>query len=339
MYRYETHLHTSPVSRCAGAGVREQMRFYRELGYDGIFVTNHFLDGNVNIDRNLPYKTKLDFYLSDYFDAKKESENLGIKVFFGVELSHAGTDFLIYGLPPEWYQAHPEIMELGKKEELALMRSEGAFVVQAHPYREAGYIDHIRLYPRSVDAVEVINASRIDFENRLADQYADNYGLLKTGGSDNHHGFASRLAGMECEEPVMTEADYGRLVREGKARVFTLNPDRDSHEWFRREPEGSFTVQLRTNPSTGFDWDWEADPAEGVAEESKEYVRKESEPALCGAPSFVRFVFRTSVPGMQSVTFRYRRSWESTPPLRTFKLRFELKEDGRISLPRHDFTE
>ena len=72
MYRYETHLHTSPVSRCAGAGVREQMRFYRELGYDGIFVTNHFLDGNVNIDRTLPYKTKLDFYLSDYFDAKNE---------------------------------------------------------------------------------------------------------------------------------------------------------------------------------------------------------------------------------------------------------------------------
>ena len=50
MYKYETHLHTSPVSRCASAGVKEHLEFYKNLGYDGIFITNHFLDGNINID-------------------------------------------------------------------------------------------------------------------------------------------------------------------------------------------------------------------------------------------------------------------------------------------------
>ena len=61
MYRYETHLHTSPVSKCARAGVRESLLFYKRLGYDGVFITNHFLDGNVNIDKTLPYDEKLEF--------------------------------------------------------------------------------------------------------------------------------------------------------------------------------------------------------------------------------------------------------------------------------------
>jgi methylenetetrahydrofolate dehydrogenase (NADP+)/methenyltetrahydrofolate cyclohydrolase len=45
MYRYETHMHTLPVSRCARYNVRENLEFYKSLGYDGIFITNHFLDG------------------------------------------------------------------------------------------------------------------------------------------------------------------------------------------------------------------------------------------------------------------------------------------------------
>ena len=32
MYLYETHLHTYPVSRCAGATVREVLEFYKEIG-------------------------------------------------------------------------------------------------------------------------------------------------------------------------------------------------------------------------------------------------------------------------------------------------------------------
>ena len=44
-------------------------------------------------------------------------------------------------LTPEWL---PDGVYMSKTEELALMMEEGAFVIQAHPYREAHYIDHIR---------------------------------------------------------------------------------------------------------------------------------------------------------------------------------------------------
>ena len=67
MFRYETHCHTAPVSNCARASVEATVRFYKEIGYDGIFLTNHFLDGNINIEaRNLPYAQQVEYYFSDY---------------------------------------------------------------------------------------------------------------------------------------------------------------------------------------------------------------------------------------------------------------------------------
>ena len=69
MYKYETHLHTMPVSKCAGATVEENLKFYKSLGYDGVFVTNHFIDGNINIDRSLPYAHRIEFFFSDYEQA------------------------------------------------------------------------------------------------------------------------------------------------------------------------------------------------------------------------------------------------------------------------------
>jgi hypothetical protein len=74
-------------------GVRENLAFYKKLGYDGVFITNHFLDGNINIDREKPYEEKIAFYFSDYEHALDIGKTLGIKVFCGVELSDCGTDF------------------------------------------------------------------------------------------------------------------------------------------------------------------------------------------------------------------------------------------------------
>ena len=225
MYRYETHLHTLPVSKCARQSVRQNLEFYASLGYDGIFITNHFLDGNINIDKNLPYEEQLEFYFSDYYEALKLSEEIGIKVFLGVEISYRGTDFLIYGLDKEWFLAHPEIMDMKKSEELAFLIENGALVIQAHPYREDRHINHIRLFPRCVHGVEVINASRPDFENAMADAYANAYQLLKIAGSDNHAGNnAKRLAGIETSSPLLNEQDFISKVKSGDITLFTLAP-------------------------------------------------------------------------------------------------------------------
>ena len=221
MYRYETHLHTSPVSKCARKTVRENVEYYKSAGYAGIFITNHFIDGNMDGDRASAYEERINLFFSDYEEGVRVGRELKFPVFCGIEMSYGGTDFLVYGLDKAWFLAHPEINGMRKTEELTLMMAEGALIIQAHPFREASYIDHIRLFPRHVHGVEIYNANRTDFENAMAEQYAQNYGLLPFAGSDNHMGGdQKKFGGMESDTPLRDEADFVSRVKNGEMRLF-----------------------------------------------------------------------------------------------------------------------
>lgn len=220
MYLYETHLHTSPVSRCARASVRESLEYYKSLGYAGVFITNHYIGPGGLGDAS--YEERIHYYCSDYEQGKAIGDEIGLPVFFGVETSVGGTDFLVYGLDKAWFLRHPEIETMTKSEELALMMQAGALIVQAHPFREANYIDHIRLFPRHVHGVEVFNACRSPFENEMAERYAEHYGLLRFAGSDNHVAATQRLlGGMRDNEPIADEADFVKRVLAGEMIPFT----------------------------------------------------------------------------------------------------------------------
>lgn len=223
MFRYETHLHTKPVSRCSSATVREQLEYYKSLGYDGVFITNHFIDGNSSVDGAMTYEEQMDYYFSDYEEGVKIGKELGIKVFCGVESSYKGTDFLIYGLDKTWYKAHPEIRSMEINEKLTFLSESGALIIQAHPFREAAYISHIRLFPRNVRGVEVFNACRNELENKMAKIYAEEYKLIPFAGSDNHHAGSglSVLGGMCTEDkPIESEREFIDAVLEGRATPF-----------------------------------------------------------------------------------------------------------------------
>ena len=94
-------------------------------------------------------------------------------------------------------------------------------VIHAHPFREARYIDHIRLFPRAVHGAEVINANRTDFENDMAAQYIKNYGLLPFAGSDNHAAsLQTKLAGIETDRLVQSERDFVEMIKNQEYRIF-----------------------------------------------------------------------------------------------------------------------
>ena len=188
-------------------------------------MTNHYINGAVGKDER-SYEELIGFFFSDYEEGLALSREIGIKVFSGAEFSFSGNHFLIYGLEKEWYLAHPEILEMKFSDMLRFMREEGAFIGHAHPFDERSFIDHIKLLPRCVDAVEIVNAAKNDFQNAMAHIYADAYGLIKIAGSDNHRaGNIGKLAGIECDEPILSTADF--IV---KAKAGKLSP-------FRRERE------------------------------------------------------------------------------------------------------
>lgn len=110
-----------------------------------------------------------------------------------------------------------------KSDELRFMMDCGALVIQAHPFREASYIDHIRLFPRHVHGIEIINACRTDEENALAKIYAEHYGLLKFAGSDNHCALGQkRLAGICTNEPISSVEEFIEKIKNSETEVFTI---------------------------------------------------------------------------------------------------------------------
>ena len=229
MYLYETHLHTSPVSKCGVSTVRESLEFYKKLGYTGVFITNHFIDGNINIDKTLPYEDKINFYFSDYEEAARLSDEIGIAVFCGVEMSYKGTDFLVYGLDKQWYLDHPEIEDMKRSEELQYLMDNGALVIHAHPFREWKYIDQIRLFPRYVHGVEVFNGNRSDFENEIADVYAKGYKLLEFSGTDCHKVSTQKnFGGMQFETPIKNELDFVERIKKGETNIIKFNIEQRS---------------------------------------------------------------------------------------------------------------
>ena len=221
MYRYETHLHTCLVSACSRFTPQEIAEKYTRLGYAGVAVTDHFLNGNTTVPRTLPWKERISRFCEGYRAVKECAKNLD--VLFGFEYSYKGTDFLVYGLEEDWLLAHEEIMEMTAKQFCLFARAEGGLVVQAHPYREADYIDHIRLFPSQVDGLEVVNAGRDARTNRLAGILAKEYGLLVTAGSDIHSASQNVLAGMEFDKRIADGKAFAQSVLKCEGKIFTLS--------------------------------------------------------------------------------------------------------------------
>ena len=218
-YKYDLHVHTVEGSACARSPGADLADFYKEKGYAGIVITDHFFTGNTRPDRSLPWKDWLAAFRKGYENANARGDEIGLTVFYGWEHSFYGNDFLTFGLDNDWLLEHPEIVKSDIVDYLNTVREAGAFVSHAHPFFEARYIPYIRLLPRHVDAVEVVNAPKTEFVNGLAEHYCKAYDLIETGGSDCHSTETTRLSGIELDHPVGSMEELIAALRRREHRV------------------------------------------------------------------------------------------------------------------------
>lgn len=219
IYLYETHLHTSEASACSIRTGAEQVRIYKEAGYAGIIVTDHFFNGNTAVPADLTWEKRVDLFCKGYENARNEGDKLGLSVFFGWEANYRGTEFLIYGLDHEWIRSHPEILYWSIEEQYHHVHEAGGYVVHAHPFRVRPYIKEIRLFPELVDAVEVYNVGNKSMEpNTQAAAYARKHNLPEFAGTDAH-GFETEYCGLGFEKPVKNIHEFISNVKSGDYKL------------------------------------------------------------------------------------------------------------------------
>ena len=209
-YKYETHLHTSEVSKCAINTGAEMARAYKKAGYTGIFVTDHFFNGNCAIPRELNWEQKVDLFMRGYENAKKEGEKLGLDVFFGWEftLNPYSADFLTYNLDREFLLAHPNIDRFPLKKYSEQVRKNGGLLVHAHPYREAEYI----LYPPRPTSDSPNNNNHLAW--RLALKHPH---LIRISGTDIHSTDLAGLGGVAFRYRIKDSQHFIEALRAGDA--------------------------------------------------------------------------------------------------------------------------
>ena len=250
VYRYETHLHTRQGSACGVSTGAEQARFYRDLGYTGIFVTDHFTGGNTAVPRDLPWRERVDWFCSGYEDALAEGQKVGLDVFFAWEQNFEGDEYLVYGPDRAWLLAHPDVEHWTRRRQLEEIHRAGGAVIQAHPFRDRDYIKYILLGRKYCDGIEVANTFNHRWNDACARRYAEIFDLPVIAGTDNHDWHRvepGKSLGVATETRLVGPRDFARRIlgREGYRPII---------------PEGWFDVDAVGEPRPQAYWIDEDDP-------------------------------------------------------------------------------
>lgn len=213
-YIYETHMHTSAASACGRCTGRDHAHFYRDLGFQGVFVTDHFFGGNTAIDRGLPWREYVNRFCRGYEETLNEGLKVGLDVFFGWEQGYGDDEYLVFGPDKDWLTAHPQIAACSRAEQLRLVHEGGGCVLQAHPFRMRGYMHYVRLGLPYCDGIEVANAANRPQDDACARSYAQEYHLVTTAGSDNHHSPCApeQVFGTITQTPIRSSKDFAARV-------------------------------------------------------------------------------------------------------------------------------
>jgi len=214
-YKYDTHVHTSETSPCGCVSAVELVHLYKDAGFQGIVITDHYFDGFFESLRGMSWEEKVDNYLKGYKIALNEGKKIGLNVILGMEIRFGSSpnDYLVYGIDEEFLKEYPELYNLDLSRFRELISDKGILIYQAHPFRP--YI--VPADPKLLDGVEVHNGNpRHNSHNEKALEFARKYCLKESSGSDFHQYEDLGRGGIIITEPVSSSEAFVRILYENK---------------------------------------------------------------------------------------------------------------------------
>ncbi len=187
LYQFETHCHTAESSICGVLSGGDAVDAMKQAGYMGTFITDHFYSRFFQKKKraHLDWQVLVDQYLAGYKAAKKRGDEIGFKVFLGLEVQAEDSpfEFLVYGPDEEFLRRSGPFYKLSTPELYALMHENGFLMFQAHPFRFGLSPEN----PKYFDGIEIVNAQeRNDNRNKRALEFARKNKVMKIAGSDVH---------------------------------------------------------------------------------------------------------------------------------------------------------
>lgn len=186
MKKVELHFHTDESSPCGKVPAAEGIRLYREKGYSGVMISDHFCEYFSGGPEGQDWKEICESFLKGYRVAKEKAKEWDdFQVYLGMELRFPPdeNDFLLVGFEEEFLDRYPWLYMMDQKTVFEIAEREGLCIIQAHPFRPGCVLAH----PEYLHGVEIANGNqRHDSRDHLAKEAAEKYGLVATTGSDFH---------------------------------------------------------------------------------------------------------------------------------------------------------
>jgi predicted metal-dependent phosphoesterase TrpH len=223
MYLYETHVHSNRASACAWNTPKEMVQAYKQAGYTGLILTDHFIKGNTSVPKDLDWESRMHMYYDAYLGAKEEGDKLDFDVFFGIEHWYEKSkEILVYGIDLDFLLAHPELNTADIYTFSHFVHEAGGVMVHAHPHRIRAYIDP-KFQPiyEVCDGIEVYNAADPMEINELGMKDALALGKLMTSGGDVHTATEQNIgkAGVAFERRIRDGRDFVEALRKGEGHI------------------------------------------------------------------------------------------------------------------------
>ena len=221
MYKYDLHIHTAECDKYAWVGGAEIVRRYKDVGYDGLVITDHYesriLDWMKDEIGTSDKEKIINRFLRGYYSARNEAEKIGFTVLCGAEVRFDNNinDYLVYGLEEQDFYHLPLLNKLQNVEELSAVLPKNAIIVQAHPFRNNMTV----CSPDNLFGIEGYNGSTEKFRNEMAKMFANHYNKVITSGSDFHE--ISKLAkgGIETREKINSHIDLVNVLKNGDYKI------------------------------------------------------------------------------------------------------------------------
>lgn len=197
----DLHVHSFPASPCSTISVQELIEEAKDIGLDGICLTDHN-------------------HLWEPHMVEELRQRHGFLILRGNEITTEQGDILVFGLEEE-IKGVIRLEELRSK----VLRA-GGLMIAAHPFRGfltfgIGYLGLTkekameRPVFKWVDAIEVLNSKVSEQENSFAAEVAEGLGLPVTGGSDAHGPGEVGLYATRFPGPIQNEQELIEALKKG----------------------------------------------------------------------------------------------------------------------------
>ena len=87
-----------------------------------------------------------------------------------------------------------------------------------------------------------------------------------------------------------------------------------------------FTIELASNPTTGYSWHLVAFDEHHVKMVKDKYFRREEVAVRPGMGGVDIFTFQAQKPGTTQITLEYKRAWEKEKPIKEYTVELTIEE-------------